>query len=303
MKDEIDLLPVEHATKKKKREICDRCHRPKPRACLCHSLPDLPLELSGTKVVILQHPQELQRKNNRSVPLLELCLRSSDLHLCVGKRLGDQIPADVQKLLQPPNLVVLVFPETKEEESADGTLFPVLSLTELNAEILEWRKQQIAEEGTRNSQVTAAREEDSTALPKVVLLVLDATWKFAQEMHRKNVDRNQYPSHMLRVALRDDDLPPQFQPRRFVLRTTPRRKKPSPRDEDEEGDDTSWMCTAECVAWILSRLEQEWQPQNAIYETVLKVIDAQVEIHNSFLTQKKPRISGKDQASSPDFRQ
>jgi DTW domain-containing protein YfiP len=321
--------PPPHITvQKKRREVCTRCHRPKPRACICHALPDEPLVLKDTAVVILQHPHEFKHKNNRSVPLLDLCfspsndnkkndnnLHPSPLYLCVGRRLGDQIPLVIQELLQPPNLPILIFPEIKDGEqqptntgdSTEGTNSQqgqqVHSLEEIIPKILEWRQTQQQREEHTSTDGPLSLDDSSQMRPKVVLLVLDATWKFAKEMHRKNqgyypphVPR--YPPHTLRMALQPSDLPDQFQPSRFAMRTTPR-------PEGDTVTTSAWMCTAECVSWILSQIEQPSQPENSIYETVIRAIDAAVETHNSFIQEnkknprdrKKNNDSDKNQAS------
>lgn len=63
---------------KRKRQICDRCYKPKPQACICSALPELSklIHLSSSRVLVLQHPHEAKRKN-RSLPLIQLCMFSS----------------------------------------------------------------------------------------------------------------------------------------------------------------------------------------------------------------------------------
>jgi hypothetical protein len=201
---------------------------------------------------------------------------------------GEQLPAEVQTLLQPPNLPILIFPPLKEEiqfeteSSSTSSSSRVLSLTQIQEKVDEWRRQQQQEPLDKNV----------ASQPKVVLLVLDATWKFAKEMHRSNKDH--YPSHMLRMALQGPtDLPPNFQPRRFEIRTTPSS------DQDDTAS-ASWMCTAECVAWITAQLEQSSQPGNRIYESVLQLMDAAVEQHNSFVADnKRSRTHGSSETGLP----
>lgn len=265
------------STKSTKREICARCHRPKQRACLCFALPNIPLELQETAVVILQHPQELKHKINRSVPLLELCFAksSSSIQLCVGRRFGDQTPPTIQTLLQPPNLPILIFPKVKEDDSTER----VHTLEETKEKIYLWRKQQ--QESQPQERELGVNGSDHKN-PKVVLIVLDATWKYAREMHLKNHRGDFYPSQMLRLGIDETDLPADFQPRRFIVRTIPN-------SSGHQGKTSAWMSTAECVAWILSQLEQQAQPNNRIYETVLRVLDAMAANYKSFQKSKEPK--------------
>ena len=251
---------------RKQRELCSRCRRVTPRSCLCQALPAERPILSLTKVVVLQHPHEFQHKTNRSVPLLDLCL---PLELCVGRRLGDQIPETIQAWLRPPHLPILIFPKLPEERD-DLLSKKVLNLSEIQNKISEWQQK----------GHTLTKESTSLGTPKVVLLVLDATWKYAKEMHRANAIH--YPSHMLRMSLDgEDDLPRDFQPRRFELRTTPQR------DESSSG----WMSTAECVSWIVSKLEN----QPAIYHATIQVLDAAVLQHRSFIAENKKKRNGESE--------
>ena len=215
----------------------------------------------------------------------------SPLHLCVGRRFGDQIPLTIRKLLQPPNLPILIFPETKEEEHlrreetactshSDNDTRLVNSLSEIQAHILNWRREQKWDQSDdETTNVCAPSDEKPT--PKVVLLVLDATWKFAKEMHRANINGHHYPPGMRSLTLKRDDMPKHFQPSRFEIRTIPTE------NDIARTKSAAWMCTAECVAWILSQLEQNAQPQNSIYETVLQGLDAMVEKQKFFIRENQ----------------
>jgi len=122
---------------------------------------------------------------------------------------------------------------------------------------------------------------------KMVLLFLDATWKYAQEMDRACIKYGVYPPHMIRVRLdptvdcgaslgSNEDRTavtcvtanlltsqPQFQPRRFDIRTPPT---------------PDHLCTAECIAWALSIVESDM----GIYRTLMKPLDLMVQKWRSF---------------------
>lgn len=206
------------------------------------------------------------------MPLLDLCV--SPLDLCVGRRFGELIPGHIQSLLQPPHLPILIFPPLPEEQHDSDKIY-CSSLTELQEKISHWKKEQQQQQQPTCQQTPTPSNDDNVVTPKIVLLALDATWKYAKEMHRANLKGNHYPSHMLRLSLRQkDDMPHDFQPRRFELRTTP-----------QAAEAESWMSTAECVAWILSRIEEDPQPENdIIYTSILRIIDAAVEQQRSFRT-------------------
>lgn len=235
--------------------------------------------------------------------------------------------------------------------AADSAI-PVWSLTELlsklrdHGETTDCRKNCFGTHGgsgcdgvTCPTGETEAPSLGPTVPPHkiVLLLVLDATWKHAREMHVANQQHHQYPAHMWQVALEPSDLVPTtttttnvvvvpdgrtanedhcgvvvapstnatptttttaaassshcrrqpphdddprttaaqstFRPRRFEIRTTPPTNKPLARSSSagvgvvkDDGSSTSgsdatasdaaaWMSTAECIAWIVSRLE------------------------------------------------
>jgi hypothetical protein len=173
---------------------------------------------------------------------------------------------------------------------------------------------------SETTETNAADDQDPTAQSstnkqshkgkkKILLLVLDATWKHAREMHLANLRENQYPPHMLRLALEPDDFGGGFVSGRFRLRgkasTTGYNQSNSRRAKKRKANqgmtetgtendfppiDEMWMSTAECIAWILSNLEgssdgstntsNESSP--SLYEILMKPLDAMVAKWNSY---------------------
>eukprot|EP00980_Cylindrotheca_fusiformis_P029236 scaffold22766_cov131-Cylindrotheca_fusiformis.AAC.2 len=231
------------------RKICSRCQRPAQRACICAALPPEPILLENCNIVVLQHPHELKLKN-RSVPLLELCLHEKSLDLCVGRKLREDIlPSKIRSLLEPPNLPILLFPDTKTEP---GTV----SLSDAKSIV----------------------KKEFTPGRKIVLIGIDATWKYAQEMHRANLEERLYPPHLIRVSLQADDFPEDWTVGRFNIRTTPQAG----------GASKSFMSTAECIAWAVSELGGE-QNYPELYSILMKPLDLMVQKWNSFVEKPKRR--------------
>ncbi len=236
--------------KKTKREICHRCHRPTPRACICEALPDQPLTLNKCQVLVLQHPHEARRKN-RSVPLCELCLDCTSLKIAVARRFGDQVDSEIMKLLSEDN-VLLVYP------SPDA-----VSIKEA-LECIKKRQSSLDKQLLRNR---------NNQQGKITIVLLDATWKYAREMERANVLHKQYPQGLIRVKIQPSDnsqdsdnlqgRPMSYQPRRFDIRTPP-------------SDDH--LSTAECIAWVTSLLEDDL----SLYARLMKPLDLMVEKWRSF---------------------
>ena len=257
-------------TQKKKRVICDRCKFPKQKACICKALPDTPLStlFQRCRIIVLQHPHELRRKN-RSLPLVELALFGKHLNqtelpsstasdgdfvmkTIVGRRIGDTSDDAVLKLLSDPNeVVVLVFPHPNAMDLEDGLA--------------------LAESKIKGKSQNQQGDFDGNEPDKMTLIFIDASWKHAKEMDNKTGASGIWPKNMIRVQLtpssssacNQEDTSNDFIQRRFQIRAPP-----SP----------DHLSTAECLAWIASRVEGN----KDIYEGVMKVLDYMVELWRSF---------------------
>ncbi|KAG7337471.1 serine/threonine kinase [Nitzschia inconspicua] len=294
-------------TPSSRRPVCSRCHRPTPQACICEALPKQRIQLSATEIVILQHPLEIKQHKataNRSVPILDLCLSDDSLHLCVGRRLGEDINENIRKKLNddPSYQPVLVFPKlnTDVTPSNDDGETKEKEIYSLNG-MINKLKQDRADQKRQHDNVSDAHDSSSDAVSaspptkKILLLVLDATWKYAREMHMANQKYRQYPQQMYQVALEEDDSVFHglaYQTRRFEIRgkVSATGSKKAAHEEDVA---TTWMCTAECVSLIVSRLEEELGTQSMsaqeLHETLMKPLDAMVGKWKAFLTSPKTR--------------
>ena len=329
--------------KKNKRPICSRCHRPTPLACICEGLPDKPIALNKCHVLVLQHPHE-ERRKNRSLPLVQLCLTPESMTVVVGRRFGDQDPR-ATALLQQSDKVLLIFPEkevldddSNHNHAITRKSFPPkepLSLSEArdycqratessqeDDSMEEQPQQESSTNSTTNSttavskhtnnattnvtvetvnehtnnattNATAAVNKDtnisttnatiavngsSSSQKTIVVVMLDATWKYAKEMDKINTALGLYPPHIRRVALSWDDpwRPAEaVVPCRFDIRTPP---------------SDVHLSTAECVAWVVSALEKQEDESSrsssttktleesplSIYATLMKPLDVMV---------------------------
>lgn len=211
---------MEAPPKKRRREICSRCDRPKPSTCICAALPLQPFRLEHCRCLVLQHPHEKRRKN-RSLPLMELCLDADSLVVWQARTL-----------------------QTPEEQGSSSTAAAARILSELRNDTTRpcWLVYPSPDATPLTPQAVSQQLANTTNHP-VTLLFLDATWKFAKEMHQKNLDRHFYPSQTQYVCL--PPIPTHTEnwiPRRFALRT--------PVSDD-------LLSTAECLARIVAQLEQE----------------------------------------------
>ena len=100
-------------------------------------------------------------------------------------------------------------------------------------------------------------------------------------MDRAINKHEQYLNTLLRVQLSDDDFAQLTKQRRFEIRAPPSQNQKS---------------TAECLAWVVSRVEQQGDDNgnnggtNNIYETVMKPLDLMVRSGARLLiVKKKPK--------------
>ena len=312
---------------KSKRAVCPTCDFPQ-KTCICPSLPTEPLSgiFQRCRIVVLQHPHELRRKN-RSLPLVELSLLGRDhpkkgengqatnasaesLHnasqsksiekiepvasetqnvededfvmkTIVGRRFGDHCDASVMKILRDPNeVVVLVFPHPDALYLEDG-----LTLAE--------KRCGFENDDNKSDDIDTA-SNNSKPSKKMTLIFLDATWKHAREMDSKTTAAGVWPENMIRVQMAPTDLAKKdtkdennnndpkiaFVQRRFQIRAPP-----SP----------DHLSTAECLAWIASRVERN--PH--IFEGIMKVLDYMVELWKGFATADESR-NGNGRARDKD---
>ena len=223
-----------------RRHDCPRCGRPHPRACLCAALPENRIALQRCKVLVLQHPHELKRKN-RSLFLAEFCLSPESITCIRTRRLpppqqdfdnGDT--RTTSSLLAPDRTIWLIFPHPRAKS--------------LSQALFERKQQQ--------------QQHQQSATP-LTLIFLDATWKFAKEME----GASHFPSHTEYICLDASKDLVGIQPKRFDIRTPP-----SP----------VHLCTAECLALVASRVEEN----PVIYETIMRPLDLMVSQWHSFANAK-----------------
>ncbi|KAI2504482.1 hypothetical protein MHU86_9981 [Fragilaria crotonensis] len=233
-------------SQKPKRLMCSRCHRPTPAACICDSLPDIPIRLNRTRILVLQHPHELKRKN-RSVPLLQLVLDETCFQVAVGRKLGPTIPfyQDIIQDESQPLLLLYPGPNAMSLEQAMEQLH--CSTTQ---QLQEQEKSCKVDDVEGCDTTTTCRNSNKI----VNVLVLDGTWKYTKEMDRANT----YPDRMLRVQWspktnnnnhnndNNKDSAPQPPQHLFGSIRTP----PSP----------NHLSTAECIAWLICCLEHGDSP-------------------------------------------
>ncbi len=298
----------------KKRSICDRCQRPLPRACICSALPETLLRpFEKCRVVVLQHPQEAKRKN-RSLPLVQLCLSQNyDVYfqVVIARRLGDKVDPTVMKQINDPDQDVILFYPNSQSITLEQGLMEV-----------ERRRKQRNNHRTTNKEsttTTTTNEERGNMMEpneKVILIFLDATWKYAKEMERACTLHNTWPQNIIRVQFSPMDkdqtttttstttdhdlnikhpLPNNNQNDSIIITEKEQKLKKTLKSDTTRPPEgfkvrrfdirtppsSNHLSTAECITWAVSVIEEK--PQ--IYETMMKPLDLMVEKWHSFSKQ------------------
>lgn len=193
----------------------------------------------------------------------------------VGRRFGIYTDANVMKILHDPNeVVVLVFPHKQAMDLEEG-----IRLAEERCGYNTGCKE------SSNLKDTSDIEEHYIN-KKMTLIFIDATWKHAREM--ESASAVEWPKDLIRVQLKpsestvisggsaqshhDDSANDKTKTEAssnderltFIERRFQIRAPPSP----------DHLSTAECLAWIASRVEHN--PH--IYQSILKTLDYMVNI-------------------------
>jgi DTW domain-containing protein YfiP len=191
----------------------------------------------------------------------------------IARRLGIYCDSNVMKRIHDPNeVVVLVFPHDKALDLDDGL--------------------RLAEKRCKSSNnINNNNDGDTAKKKKMTLIFIDATWKYAKEMDKGTDLNNGWPTNLIRVQLTpssssssstsssysstvnggDEETSsssiatattvPAFVERRFHIRTPP---------------SSNHLCTAECIAYIVSRVESN----PIIYTSIMTTVDYMVTVWN-----------------------
>lgn len=218
---------------------------------------------------------------------------ANDFHLrtIVHRRLGNEVDPTIMAIINDPNRDILV-------------LFPSDDAMTLEEGMTEIERRRV-ERGEKAEQLNACNDDtDQKAQQKLVVIFLDATWKYAQEMERANTNGEFWPKDIIRVKLsppsqeeevkkdgerggekgnaisksgHDDttsaNFPIDFKPQRFNIRTPP---------------SSGHLSTAECLAWVCAAIENE----PSIYEILMRPLDFMVEKWKSFSPDGRGRGKG-----------
>lgn len=218
-----------------------------------------------------------------------------DFHMrtIVHRRLGDEVDPTIMDIINDPNRDVMV-------------LFPsddAMTLEEGMKEI-EKRRTEREEKAEQTNKCGVDGGGDKKMQKKIVVMFLDATWKYAQEMERANTKGEYWPRNIIRVKLsppmqgqgsnkgKEGELegdkaetskskpsdkstsskhfPMEFKAERFNIRTPP---------------SSGHLSTAECLAWVCAVIEDD----PSIYELLMRPLDFMVEKWKSFSPDERGR--------------
>ena len=218
---------------------------------------------------------------------------SDDFHMrtIVHRRLGDEVDPTIMNIINDPNRdVIVLFPSDDAVTLEEG-------MKEIERRRIERGKK--AEQGNECTSTGNSDEcnADEKIQQKIVVMFLDATWKYALEMEKANTKGKYWPKNIIRVKLSppktqgqgidggkdgdqedadrsisksgpgdrtvSSDFPIDFKPERFNIRTPP---------------SSGHLSTAECLAWVCAKIEDD----PSIYEILMRPLDFMVEKWKSF---------------------
>jgi DTW domain len=331
--EDVDAIPL--MNRGRKRAICFMCDRPKDSACICSALPSEKIQLDSAYCIILQHPNEAKQHQNRSLPFVEHCIDSKHYLKIVGRRFpslqGETSDVSSKPATQvasgsiePCNDVNTTFCAKTDHHYDESRLCYV---QQMHSILLERSSQTddlpivwlLSPNDKTSISLTEALSlwekrkqlfSDGSVYPKIYVLAMDATWKYAKEMDRSNIRHGSYPTSLMqRIQLTSSDFDhPLFAKhktncnapdnestaspfRRFSIRTPPKTNAT---------DDMVYLSTAECLAYVLARIEL----QNTIYSTIMKPLDLMVRQWQSHCKDKpKVRNSSDSSAQSPTHKE
>ena len=156
--------------------MCYRCYWP-ARHCWCGSITPMP---TRTKFVFLMHPYEAKRVKANTGRLTHLCLRDSELHLGICFDAHEAVQALIN---DPRNFPVLLYPG---RESID-----LSTVTQSDPQLSILR-----------GQVESRR---------LVVFLLDATWRLVRPMFRLSLSLQRLPRIMFSGA----------PPSRYIIKRQP----------------------------------------------------------------------------------
>jgi DTW domain-containing protein YfiP len=215
---------------------------------------------------------------------------------------NDDVDFDVNANAQEQDLVIwLVFPTDD-----------AISLSHAIDEECHKRQQPLQHDmDTTNSRTNVSSSDTTNVVSPLFIVFLDATWKYAREMDRSNIQHGQYPPTMQRVQLSEFGTT-NFIPRRFERIRTP--------ISDQH------LSTAECIAHVVqmveSKMHQHFVQQlintknpdkcneidshqehnQSIFDVIMKPLDLMVQQCSSFLNnhEKKRRTTQQKQSTIID---
>jgi DTW domain len=309
-----------------KRLACTKCERPQPSACICEALPSVKIRLLHTYCIILQHPNEAKQHQNRTLPFIEHCLDSNSYLKIIGRRFPSLAPAVASEFTRTDSNTAQTSHPIRSFFSKNSALNNIASSNDDNkisyihcmnsitqqpttVSVQIWLLSSSDADGVSITLTQALKEWEELKIhrshnvtgnvPNIVVIALDATWKYANEMDRANIQHGCYPSNqcMRRVRLTSADFcHPIFQKieqhngdlvasqrcsNRFSIRTPPKPKSTTiPANGSHDNNNIVHLSTAECLAYVLARIEQN----DNIYHAIMKPLDLMVRQWQSHYT-------------------
>ena len=220
-----------------KRTLCEKCRRPLEKACLCSALPKTKYKLKNCRIIMIQHKLEMKRPMATEPIIRQVIEENDDYHLVVCK---------VFKKKKWPRIVSML----EECPENNFVLYPAKESVRWSVDL---------DEKTDNIR----NPETQPNKPKINLIIIDGTWRQAQQIYAMSDLLNTYKTCLVSQK--------QFKKSEYLIRTQPTENS---------------LSTLEAVGLALLYLKEDVELYEKLLKPLRKMCQIQIE-HGSQIHESK----------------
>lgn len=219
-----------------KRIICQKCRRPLEKACLCSELPKTKYKLKNCRIIMIQHKLEMKRPMATEPIIRNVIEENDDYHLVVCK---------IFKKKKWPRIVSIL----EECPENNFVLYPAKDSLSWSVDL--------------NEKIAYDKNHDHQPKPKTNLIIIDGTWRQAQQIYAMSDLLNTYKTCLVSQK--------QFKKSEYLIRTQPTENS---------------LSTLEAVGLALLYLKEDIELYEKLLKPLRKMCQIQIE-HGSQIHESK----------------